>query len=279
MNTVNSGVPGLLPSGTTDVFTIIGHPVIQVKSPGLYNRHFATIPADAVFVAYDILSDAVGSFFDSIRGITNLRGGFVTVPHKQIAAEHMDDLTDRARTLGAVNAFRNDEGRLLGDMTDGAAFLYATKMRGLDPKGARVAMIGGGAAATAIAHACAVEGVSELVLRVRSEARHPHIRRVVESVGRPPRLTFDLESLTGFDLVINGTSVGMPDNAGLPFPTETLESSSLVAEVVTLPRLTPWLRAAVERGCRVQYGADMAIAQTQIVSPWWGLPLPEVGFG
>lgn len=278
MSLGNSDTRGLLPSGSTDVYGIIGSPVVQVKSPGVYNRHFASSSIDAVFVAFDIEPARVHSYFETVRGIRNLKGGFVTVPHKQAAASAMDELTDRARVLGAVNAYKNQDGKLLGDMTDGPAFLYAARQRGLEPRGAKVAMVGGGAAASAIAHACAEQGVAELVLSVRREERHPELRRIVESVPNPPRLSFDLDDLSEFDLVINGTTVGMGDDPNVPHPTESLRSSSLVAEVVTMPRVTPWLRAAMDRGCRVQYGEDMVAAQTQFVSPFWGLPAPEVSF-
>jgi len=269
---------GLLPSGSTEVYGIIGHPIVQVKTPGLYNRHFAESELDAVFVALDISPRHVQAFFDTVRGVVNFRGGFVTVPHKQSAALAMDELTNRAATLGAINAFKNEDGTLIGDMTDGCAFLYATRKRGLDPEGARVAMIGGGAAASAIAHACAEQGVAELVLSVRREERHAELKRIVESVDSPPRLSFDLRSLDGYDLVINATSVGMEGDPNVPFPTDSLDQHSLVGEVVTLPRVTPWLAAAMAKGCRVQYGADMAMAQTQLVSPWWSLPVPNVEF-
>lgn len=267
---------GLIPTGATDVFGILGHPVVQVKAPGLFNRHFAESSIDAVFVAFDIEAHSVGSFFDAVRGVANFRGGFVTVPHKQAAARAMDELTGRAVTLGAVNAYKNEAGRLIGDMTDGPAFLNASRRRGVDPEGARVAMIGGGAAASAIAHACAEQGVAELVLSVRRQERHAELRRIVESAQSPMKLSFELGSLAGFDLVINGTTVGMEGDPNVPFPTATLDRSSLVGEVVTLPRVTPWLAAAVEKGCRVQYGADMVMAQTQLISAWWGLPVPSI---
>ena len=271
-------VDGLIPSGTTDVYAIIGHPVVQVASPGLYNRHFAASGLDAVFVAYDLDRSAVPTFFEVMRSTANLKGGFVTVPHKQAAADYMDELTTRASALGAVNAVRNDNGRLVGDMTDGSAFLYASRVRGLDPEGKRVALVGGGGAASAIAHACAEQGVAELVMSVRRSERHPELREIIESVENPPKLVFDLTSLAGFDLVINGTSVGMGDDPNVPFPVDTMSPDSLVAEVVTLPKVTPWLAAALEKGCRVQYGIDMAAAQTQIVSPWWGIDPPDASF-
>jgi shikimate dehydrogenase len=137
-------------------------------------------------------------------------------------------------------------------------------------------MIGGGGTATAIAHSCAEQGVAELVLSVRNRARHDELRRVVESVPNPPRLSFELDSLEGFDLVVNATTVGMNGDPNVPHPTDSLDPSSLVGEVVTRPRVTPWIAAALEKGCRVQYGADMSTAQLHLVGPWWGLDVPPV---
>ena len=138
------GNAGLIPSGNTDLFAIIGHPVTQVQAPGLFNHFFADSGVDAVFVALDLDPNGVASFFETMRGAANYRGGFVTVPHKGTAASCMDELTTRASALGSVNAVKSDNGRLIGDMTDGPAFLEATRGRGLDIRGRRVAMIGGG---------------------------------------------------------------------------------------------------------------------------------------
>jgi shikimate dehydrogenase len=258
------------------VFTIVGRPVVQVMAPQIFNQLFADTGQDAVFVAFDLAPDAVGAFFDAMRQTDNFHGGFVTVPHKREAARHMDELTSRASALGVVNAVKRVDGRLVGDMTDGSAFLVASRARGLDPAGSRVALIGGGGAATAIAHACAEQGVAELVLSIRNRARHDDVRRVVESVANPPRLSFELDSLEGFDLVVNATSVGMNGDPNVPHPVDSLDPNSLVGDVVTLPRVTPWIAAALEKGCRVQYGADMSNAQLHLVGPWWGLDVPPV---
>ena len=247
---------------------------MQVVAPRIFNRLFAEYGHDAVLVAFDLRPGAVGAFFDAMRQTDNFRGSFVTVPHKQEAASHMDELTSRSSALGVVNVVKRVDGRLVGDITDGSAFLVASRAHGLDPVDARVAMIGGGGTASAIAHVCAEQRVAELVLNVRNRARHDDMRRIVESVPNPPRLSFQLDSLDGFDLVINATTVGMNGDPNVPHPINTLDPDSLVADVVTLPRVTPWIAAALERGCRVQYGADMATAQLHLVGPWWGLEIP-----
>lgn len=266
--------PGWLPTGSFDLFAIVGHPVSQVQAPGIFNRFFAETGRDAVFVPFDVSPADVASYFDLMRATENFRGGFVTVPHKQAAATHVDELTSRGAALGVVNAVKRVDGRLIGDMTDGPAFLLAAEAHGFVAEGARVGLIGGGGAATAIIHAFAEAGVADLVLSVRDRARHDALRRIVAGVDRPPTLSFDLADLVGFDMVINATSVGMSGDEALPHPTETMDPATLVGEVVTEPRVTPWLEAALQRGCRVQYGVDMTRAQRQLVGPWWGLDVP-----
>ena len=133
------------PSGRTLVYPMIGHPTRQVKSPTTFNRYFREKQIDAVMVAIDVHPDAVACFFSLLRGWRNSPGCIVTIPHKQEAARQADELSPRARDLGAVNVLRRTrEGRLVGDMVDGLGFLEALKAHGFDPKGKRVVVFGAG---------------------------------------------------------------------------------------------------------------------------------------
>jgi shikimate dehydrogenase len=76
-------------------------------------------------------------------------------------------------------------------------------------------------------------------------------------------------------LVVNATPVGMNDDPDVPFPTDTLSSSTLVADVVTNPKVTPWLAAALKNGCDVQYGAEMAYGQFGLMGRHMGLEIPD----
>ena len=131
---------GVIPTGTTTFYTMIGTPVIQVKSPALYNRYFAEHGMDAVMVALDLPTDQVRAHFEHIRTISNFGGCIVTVPHKQAAVDCMDDLSPRAKDLLSVNVVRIEHGRLIGEMVDGLGFIVAVKAHGLSLRGTRVAI-------------------------------------------------------------------------------------------------------------------------------------------
>jgi shikimate dehydrogenase len=84
-----------------------------------------------------------------------------------------------------------------------------------------------------------------------------------------------LHTLQGFDLVVNATPVGMNDDPRVPFPTQALSPPTLVADVVTNPKVTPWLAAALKNGCAVQYGAEMVYGQFGLMGRHLGLEIPD----
>lgn len=209
--------------------------------------------------------------------VGNYGGSVVTVPHKGAAVEGMDETTDRARALGAVNVVRAEGGRLIGDMVDGLGFLAALRARGFVVRGARVAILGGGGAGAAIAHALAGAGAARIVVREVRTERHPFLSRLLRDAAPDAEIGFDLASLEDFDLAVNATPVGMKGDSEVPFPTDTLSAATLVADVVTDPAVTPWLAAALEKGCGVQYGAEMADGQFGWLGRHlgFGIPYPD----
>jgi len=266
---------GVLPTGTTSFYTMIGTPVIQVKSPLLYNRYFADHGMDAVMIAMDVPWDQVGTHFKHMRAIPNFGGTIVTVPHKQAAVDSMDELSERAKILGSVNVVRAENGRLIGDMVDGLGFVVAVRNHGLSISDKRVAVIGAGGAGAAIALAMAQAGATEMVIKEIRTERHAFLEHLLKDANPEIKVSFELNTLQGFDLVVNATPVGMNDDPRAPFPTQTLSPPTLVADVVTNPKVTPWLAAALKKGCAVQYGAEMVYGQFGLMGRHLGLEIPD----
>jgi len=254
---------------------MIGTPIIQVKSPLLYNRYFADHGVDAVMIAMNVPSDQVGNHFKLMRAIPNFGGSIVTIPHKQAAFDFMGGHSERAEILGSVNVVRAKNGRLIGDMVDGLGFMVAIKHHGLFIPGKRVALIGGGGAGAAIALAIAQAGAAEMVIKEIRMERHDHLERLLKHANPEIKVSFELQTLEGFVLVVNATPLGMNDDPRVPFPTETLSPRTLVADVVTNPKVTPWLAAALKKGCAVQYGAEMVYGQFGWMGRHLGLEIPD----
>ena len=252
----------ILPSGTTLIYPMIGHPVVQVKSPTTFNRYFTEKGMDRVMVAMDIFPGYVEPFFSLLRGWENCPGCVVTIPHKQEAARRVDELSPRARDLAAVNVIRKtDGGRLIGDMVDGLGFLEALARHGFDVRRKNIALFGAGGAGGAIAYAVADAGAESItVIDTDIDRQHALLDLLAR---RYPSVTLSdrLQSLARIDLAINGTPLGMNGDPRTPFPLDTLDSHTFVADVVTEPEMTPWLKEAKSRGCPIQTGYEMTLGQ------------------
>ena len=263
-------------TGRTTVIPLIGHPVEQVKSPGPMNRWLDDNGMDAVVVPMDIRPERVAAFFGVMRAMDNCAGCSVTMPHKQAAFIASDQVSDRARRAKAVNTIRRlPSGRLVGDMTDGMAFISALNARGVRVKGRTALLVGAGGAGTAIAFELAHEGVETLVILELDAMRQ---RALIEELRRDyPGMTVHDHVPDGLriEVAINASPLGMTEGDPLPHPIERLSDAVVVADAVTKPAMTPWLNAAAERGIAVQTGEEMAVAQLPIQLSYLRLMTPE----
>ena len=266
----------LIPSGRTLVYPMIGHPTVQVKSPTTFNRYFAEKNVDGVMIAIDVPPEEVGHFFSLLRGWRNCPGCVVTIPHKQEAARQADELSPRARDLVAVNVIRRTaEGRLLGDMVDGIGFLEALRLHGFRAAGKRVAVFGAGGAGSAIAYSMAESEASEMTIIDTDEGRQKTLLDIISLRFPSTALSGTITSLSGFDLAINATPLGMNGDPHVPFPLDALEPRTFVADVVTEPEMTPWLAGAKARGCPIQTGYEMTLGQFTIMGRHMGIVFKE----
>jgi shikimate dehydrogenase len=245
-------------TGHTELIAHIGYPTGTFKSPMIYNPWFEKKGIDAVVVPMGVRAEPFPEVFRALRSFTNLRGALITMPHKVTVMDLVDELTPTARVAGACNAVLvRPDGSLLGDQFDGAGFARGIRRKGFEPRGRRVLITGTGGVGSAIAASLAAEGPAELALHdqragtsealaERLRTHYPHVQ--VSVGGNDPQ---------GFDLIVNATPLGMKDGDPLPFDMSRVRSGTMVGEVVMRQDVTPFLAAAIARGCPVQQGKDM----------------------
>jgi shikimate dehydrogenase len=253
-------------NGATRIHVTIGDPIAQVKSPAGITQGFAARGKDAIMIPLQVKPADVEDFFRLARKLPNLDGIVITVPHKPVAFRYCDTTTDRARVLEVCNVMRRDpDGRWHGDMTDGGGFTGALKRSGFDPKGKRALQVGAGGAGSALALALCMEGASALSLCDTDTAkRDALIARLARHGHRVTAL--DKADPTGHDLVVNATPAGMKESDPSPVDIAKLDGKMFVADIITMPLLTPLLAAAQARGCRTQNGQDMFNAQGDFIT-------------
>ena len=253
-------------NGATRIHVTIGDPIAQVKSPAGITQGFASYGKDAIMIPLQVKPADVEDFFRLARKLPNLDGIVITVPHKPVAFRYCDTTTDRARVLEVCNVMRrNPDGRWHGDMTDGGGFTGALKRSGFDPKGKRALQVGAAGAGSALALALCMEGASALSLCDTDTAkRDALIARLARHGHRVTAL--DKADPTGHDLVVNATPAGMKESDPSPVDIAKLDGKMFVADIITMPLLTPLLAAAQARGCRTQNGQDMFNAQGDFIT-------------
>lgn len=257
-------------SGHTGLLALIGSPVGHSGSPAMYNYSFKRLGLDYVYVAFDIAKEEVEAAIAAMRTF-KLRGCNVTMPCKTEVVQYMDELSPAARIIGAVNTIVNDNGRLTGHITDGEGFVNNLRDHGIDVRGKKITIAGGGGAATAIQVQCALDGAKEIVIFNRSLARVTEtaekIRQAVSGcrvlvcdIADTARLT---EEIASSDIFVNATSVGMA-----PMEAESVVKDRsafypglVVADVVYNPEETRLLREAKEAGCTCVGGKGMLLWQ------------------
>jgi len=252
-------------NGATRIHVTIGDPIAQVKSPAGVTQGFHARGADAIMIPLQVKPADIDEFFHLAKKLPNLDGIIITVPHKPVAFRHCDTTTERAKVLEVCNVMRRTpDGSWTGDMTDGGGFIDALRRNNFDPKGKRALQIGAGGAGSAIALSLAMEGATVTLVDLDTAKRDALIARLGKHGHRV--VAGDTVDPTGFNLVVNATPAGMKLGDPLPVDAVKLSAGQFVADVITMPVMTPLLEAAKAKGCRIQTGVEMFNAQVDFIS-------------
>jgi shikimate dehydrogenase len=272
-------VPAREPDANTTVVGVIGSPVRHSLSPLLHNTAFAEMGLNWISLAFEVAPGLAAVALEGMRAL-GLAGLSVTMPHKADAAAAVDECSEVAMRLGAVNCVVNRNGRLRGENTDGAGFIASlARGAGFDPEGWRCLVIGAGGAARAVVLALAESGAADVAVVNRTPERAAEVAALAGSRGRVAET--DEADVAQAELVVNATPVGMagsatgPDDEGWLVPPGLLHQGQVVADLVYAPRPTRWLAAAADAGARTVDGLGMLVHQAAAqLELWTGMDPP-----
>lgn len=260
-------------TGHTTLLALIGSPVGHSGSPAMYNYSFERLGLDYAYVAFDVKEQDVKQALDAMR-LFHMRGMNVTMPDKVEAAKHMDELSPAAQIIGAVNTIVNEDGKLIGHMTDGEGFVNNLRDHGVEVKNKKITVAGGGGAATAIQVQCALDGAKEITIFNKKDAFFERtletaekIRKAVPScvvnvydIDDTAKMTAEIKES---DIFVNATIVGMKpmDDLSVVKDLSAFHKGLVVADAVYNPEETKLLREAKEAGCKCVGGKGMLLWQ------------------
>lgn len=260
-------------NGNTEIIAHIGYPTYSFKSPMIYNPYFEQAGINAVVVPMGCQAPDYPTFLRSVFQLTNIRGALITMPHKVTTVGLLDEVTATVKVAGACNAVkRTEDGRLIGDMFDGAGFVRGVQRKGLDLGGARVLVVGSGGVGSAIAASLAGAGIASITLFDVNQASAKALGQRIQAHYPQIEVRTGSNDPTGHDLVVNATPMGMKAGDPLPLDVNRLAPETFVGEVVMASEVTAFLAAARERGCRTQVGSDMLFEQIPAYLEYFGLP-------
>ncbi|MBD9625021.1 shikimate dehydrogenase [Ensifer sp. ENS06] len=253
-------------SGKTRFVPLFAHPARHVRTPALFNAECQLQGLDMVMAPLDVRPDMLDQTVASFRAMENVAGMVITIPHKASAARLCDRKVGAATLVGACNIIRREaDGSLTGGMFDGEGFVAGLRHQGHEPADFRTLLVGAGGAASGVGHALLQAGVKDLTIANRSRDKAEHLAMQLVSAFPAARIAAGSPDPAGYDLIVNGTALGMHEGDALPVDVERLDPGSLVAEVVMQPDMTPLLIAAEARGCRVHKGIHMIDQQVRLL--------------
>ncbi|AEC01356.1 shikimate dehydrogenase [Parasphaerochaeta coccoides] len=259
---------------------VFGQPVAENPGVVIQEAAFKALELDHWrFLTIDVDKDQLENAIKGLKAF-KMRGINCTIPHKIAVMEYLDEISESARMIGAVNTIINDGGQLFGENTDGKGFMMSLASSGVQVEGQKAVVFGAGGAARAICVEMALAGVKTITIVNRPQDRTLGdelvsiltTRTNVEVLYEDWHGLFPIPANT--NIVIHATSVGLyPDVHVIPhIDLDTLSSSMFVQDVIPNPIETALIKELCRRGIPCSTGAGMLVNQAALnIEMWTGL--------
>lgn len=252
-------------TGKTKIIAILADPIAQVETPRIMNMLLQKAQYDAVCVPFQVAADDLQACLAGLKLIPSIVGAVVTVPHKMKMCMLTEVKGTQAQIIGAVNAIRFDEQRLIhAEMFDGKGFVQGLMHADLCiDANLKVFIAGAGGVARGIAFALLAQGVKTLAVHNRTQATAEVLVRELQAFAPDANVYVADRAPQQMDLCINATSAGMLGalQHSLAFDLDGLDAHTCIAEVVMNPLKTQLLVQAQAKGMKTVSGQAMLLAQ------------------
>ena len=272
----------------TKLTGLLGHPIKHSYSPLIHNVAFQLKELDYIFLPFDVPTSNLKTALKGMIGL-GIKGFNITIPHKENITQYMNNVSEEASIIGAVNTVVNDMGKLNGYNTD-VNGVYETLLPFREEiTGNDVSVVGAGGAARAVIYALIrYFKPSAIYLINRTEERAETLKNYFSDKMKyesfkarelfPPDL---IDVFRGSKLIVNATSVGMfPDSDDtITSLSNSFTKGQIVFDLVYNPPMTQLLKTAASEGATVLDGLKMLVYQAaKSFELWTGeeMPVEEV---
>lgn len=253
---------------------VFGDPVDENPTGVMEEAAFEALGLPFRYLTIRVQQEDLADAVKALRAF-GMRGINLTIPHKISVIPHLDELTEAARIIGAVNTVINENGKLIGENTDGKGMLQSFSENGCEVKGRHLVILGAGGAARAIAVEAALAGAKKVTVINRTLEKGQELagmirsRTGVEAVALAwvPGMSMPRDT----DILVNGTSIGLyPDVGNRPdIDYDSISPQMVVSDVVFNDPNTLFLQAAAARGAKTINGLGMLANQGAVNFRLW----------
>ena len=260
---------------------VFGNPVEGNPTGVMEEAAYEAMGLNYRYITMKVTPEGFPDAMKAIRAL-HMKGVNLTMPHKIAVIPYLDELSEAASIIGAVNTVVvREDGSLFGENTDGKGFVEALLRYGSHPEGKNIMILGAGGAARAIAVECALAGAAKITVvnRTVSKARELADLILAKTNAEAGSLAWTpgLEIPDVTDILINATCIGLGDDrANKPdIRYETITPNMTVSDVVFNPSDTLFLQEASRRGAQTVNGLGMLACQgARNFTLWTGVEAP-----
>lgn len=257
---------------------VFGDPVDGNPTGAMEEAGFAALGLNWRYITCRVTKDDLPGAIGSLRAL-GMKGVNLTMPLKVDVLAYLDELSEAASIIGAVNTVIVRDGRLCGENTDGKGFVRSLNDEGVPLKGAVVTLLGAGGAARAIGVECALAGAKTIHVINRDASRGNALAALI-SEKTPAQSDYTAWGTVarvpaGTQILINATSVGLGTDECPAVDLDGITKDMTVCDVVFNPVQPRFLREAQARGARTVTGLGMLVNQGALnFELWTGVKAP-----
>ena len=252
-------------------YLVIGNPINHSLSPRLHNYWLRQNNIDAIYEKIKLEEDEIKEIIQNIKK-QKIAGCNVTVPFKKKVIPFLDSLSFEAEKTQSVNTIIFQKGNLIGHNTDIVGFDKAIKNLNFVMKGKKVLILGAGGVVSSIVFALRKMDVSEISICNRTKQKAENLKILFKNLK-----VIEWDNLTGFDVVINATSLGL-NNEKINLDFSKTGKNKLFYDVIYNPAETNFLKQGKELGNKTENGETMFMYQAAEAFKLWHGIEPVVNF-
>ncbi|UJR55963.1 shikimate dehydrogenase [Dickeya zeae] len=256
-------------------FAVFGHPIAHSKSPRI---HALFAEQTGILLTYERILAPLDGFEDSLNAFFQhgACGANVTAPFKERACAAVDELSERARSAGAVNTVqKKGDGSLYGDNTDGIGLLSDLQQHEFIQPRNRVLLVGAGGAARGVIQPLLAYGC-EVIIVNRTFSRAAALAEHFNCYGQVSALPLEIPDSQRVDVIINATSSGIAGDVP-DLPASLISPDVCCYDMFYQSEPTPFLKWCIQQGAqRYVDGIGMLVWQAAHAFNLWHGVMPDV---